>query len=230
MTIRHEALGIHDHAAGSGLASDLTHELGMRLQDWGASADRQYHWMLRHEADCDGDLVTRVMMSVPSDRLRAAIHWARNRFLRRRAGTEASSALLIACRDGGRSEREQRVRFHWACVRALSRSLDPAELGRSQDGRRTPLVDLLRIPRRWRGPTGNVRCSGSASLQNPLDQTLDAWRLATKWHFSPRSTMAHGATSTGVGSCWSIRTVSSNCSAGEKTLGGYGVSSTETTN
>lgn len=50
------------------------------------------------------------------------------------------------------------MRFHWACVRALSRSLDPAELGRSRDGRRTPLVDLLRIPRRWRGPTGNVRC------------------------------------------------------------------------
>ena len=156
MTLRHDALGIHDHAAGSRLASDLTHELGMRLQDWGASAERQFHWMLRHEADCDGDLVTRVMMSVPSDHLPAAIHWAGNRFLRRRAGKEASSALLIAYRDGGRSE--QRVRFHWACVRALSRSLDPAELGRSQDGRRTPLVDLLRIPRRWRGPTGDVRC------------------------------------------------------------------------
>jgi DNA polymerase-3 subunit gamma/tau len=104
MTIRHGAMGIHGHAAGSGLASDLTHELGMRLQDWGASVDRQFHWMLRHEADHDGDLVTRVMMSVPIDHLPAAIHWARNRFLRRRAGKEASSALFIACRDGGLPE------------------------------------------------------------------------------------------------------------------------------
>ena len=191
MTIRHEALGIHDHAAGSGLASDLTHELGMRLQDWGASADRQYHWMLRHEADCDGDLVTRVMMSVPSDRLRAAIHWARNRFLRRRAGTEASSALLIACRDGGRSEQRARVRFHWACVRALSRSLDPAELGRSHDGRRTPLVDLLRIPRRWRGPTGNVRCLKKRLASESLGP--DARRLAAGGQMAFLSALDDGA-------------------------------------
>jgi DNA polymerase III subunit gamma/tau len=132
MTIRHGALGIHDHAAGSGLASDLTHELGMRLQDWGASADRQFHWMLRHEADCDGDLVTRVMMSVPSDHLPAAIHWARNRFLRRRAGKEASSALLIACRDG-----EQRVRFHGlVCGGSAEASILPNSVDRNTESAR----------------------------------------------------------------------------------------------
>jgi len=93
--------------------------------------------LLRHEADGDGDLVTRVMMSVPSDHLPAAIHWARNRFLRRRAGKEASSALLIACRiEGGQSSACAFIGL--VCGRSAEASILPNSVDhKTEDARRS---------------------------------------------------------------------------------------------
>ena len=138
-----------------------------------------FHWMYRHEADDEGHLVTRLMMSVPEDHLAAAVHWIRTRFFARRFASEGSSALTIVLRDSRNSERL--LRFHWACIRALSRSLDPALIERSEDGERLPLVDLLGIPHRWRGPAGTVHCAkrrgASKSLRSPAQRIGAAERM-----------------------------------------------------
>ena len=157
LTIRHAEIGIRDHVAGAELISDLTHELGMRLNEWRPDSTPQFHWMYRHEADDESHLVARLMMSVPEDHQAAAVHWIRTRFFARRYESVGFPALTIVFRGSRKSERL--IRFHWACIRALGRSLDPALLERSEDGERIPLVDLLGVPHRWRGPAGTVLCA-----------------------------------------------------------------------
>jgi DNA polymerase-3 subunit gamma/tau len=179
LTIHHAKIGIRDHIAGADLISDLTHELGMRLKDWCPDSNPQFHWMYRHEADNEGHLVTRLVMAVPDDHQAVAVHWIRSRFFARRFASEGSPAITIVLRDSHNSERL--LRFHWACIRALSRSLDPALLERSEEGERLPLVDLLGIPDRWRGPTGTVHCAkrrgASISLRPPAQQIAAAERM-----------------------------------------------------
>ncbi len=75
LTIRHAEIGIRDHVTGAQLISDLTHELGMRLNEWRPDSNPQFHWIYRHEADDEGHLLTRLMMSVPEDHLAAAVDW-----------------------------------------------------------------------------------------------------------------------------------------------------------
>ncbi len=179
LTIHHAEIGIRDHVAGAELISDLTHELGMRLNEWCPDSNPQFHWMHRHEADDEGHLVTRLVMSVPENHLAAAVLWMRSRFFARRFPSEPFPLPTIVLRDSRNSERA--VRFHWACIRALSRSLDPALLERSEDGERLPLVDLLGIPDRWRVPTGTVHCTkrsgASKSLRPPAQRIAAAERM-----------------------------------------------------
>jgi hypothetical protein len=147
----------------------------MRLKEWQSDSNPRYHWIYRHEADADGHLLTRLALSVAEEQLAAALHWMRFKFFARRFASEVFPALTIALRY---SQNPQRLlRFHWACIRALSRSLDPALLARSGEGERLPLVGLLRIPHRWRGPTGTVHCAkrreASKSIR-PLAQRIAA--------------------------------------------------------
>jgi len=179
LTIRHAEIKILDHVAGAELISDLTHELSMRLNEWRPDSNPQFHWMYRHEADDEGHLVTRLMMSIPEGHLAAAVHWIRARFFARRFAREGFSYLPIALRDSRNPKRL--LRFHWACIRALSRSLDPALIERSEDGERIPLIDLLGIPHRWRGPAGTVQCAkrrgASKSLRPPAQRIGAAERM-----------------------------------------------------
>jgi DNA polymerase-3 subunit gamma/tau len=179
LTIRHAETKILDHDAGAELISDLTHELGMRLNEWRPDSNPHFHWMYRHEADDEGHLVTRLMMSIPEGHLAAAVHWIGTRFFTRRFASEGFPAFTIVLRGSRNSERL--LRFHWACVRALSRSLDPALIERSEDGERIPLVDLLGIPPRWRGPAGTVHCAkrrgASKSLRPPAQRIGAAERM-----------------------------------------------------
>jgi DNA polymerase-3 subunit gamma/tau len=179
LTIRHAEIGIRNHVAGAELISDLTHELSMRLNEWRPDSNPQFHWMYRHEADDEGHLVTRLMMSVPEDHLTAAVHWIRSRFFARRYESVGFPALTIVLRTSRNPK--CLLRFHWACIRALSRSLDPALFERSKEGERLPLIDLLGIPRRWRGPTGTVQCAkrrgASKSLRRSAQRAAAAERM-----------------------------------------------------
>ena len=181
LTIRHAEIKILDHDAGAELISDLTHELGMRLNEWRPDSNPHFHWMYRHEADEEGHLVTRLMMSIPEGHLAAAVHWIRTRFFARRFASEGFSDLPIALRNSRNSERL--LRFHWACIRALSRNLDPALLERSEDGERVPLVNLLRIPHRWRGPTVTVQCAKSRGASKSLRRSAQRAGAAERMPF-----------------------------------------------
>ncbi|MGB6984107.1 MAG: hypothetical protein WBD78_17075 [Methylocella sp.] len=179
LTIRHGEFGIRDHLVGAGLISSLTHELGMRVKEWLSGSNPRYHWLYRHEADTDGHLVTRLALSVSEDHLTAVLRWLRSKFFARRFDGEVFPALTIAVRH---SQNPQRLlRFHWACIRALSRSLDPALFARSEVGERRPLVELLRIPHRWRGPSGTVRCTkrreASKSIRSSAQRIASAGRM-----------------------------------------------------
>ena len=172
LTLRHRALGIADHRDGAHLVSNLTDELGARIEYWEPGSS--YHWVYRHEADMAGGLVSRILLSVPDRKLNAVIDWLR-RFTARRAkaaiadlsdlrggmdpgdnevSMTSDRVLLISYRRAGADA--DLMRFHWQGIRSLSRCLASDLVERDHNGKRRPLVDLLHIPSRWRGPVGIV--------------------------------------------------------------------------
>lgn len=179
LTVNHRALGISDHRAGAHLVSDLTDELGGRIEYWAPGSP--YHWVYRHEADRAGYLVSRILLSIPDFLFDPAIDWL-DRFTARRR--KFDNAAMLSDTASGRNERKSapsrpersavasdrpllissrragpeaaRVRFHWQGIRALSRCLAPDLVGRDEAELRRPLVDLLQIPGRWRAAVGDV--------------------------------------------------------------------------
>lgn len=160
VTINHRRLEGHDHAAGAKFVSALTHKLGMRIQDWAPDSEPHFHWLYQHEIDDDGALVTRLAISVPETHKAAAVKWLRS--------TAPHDGLLIAGALRQADSLEQRIRFHWACVRALSRGLDPTILARAENGERKPLAELLRIPKRWRAPVAGAKSPQSRGSSESL--------------------------------------------------------------
>lgn len=170
-----------DQTANAPFVSRLTHELSMRLKDWCGSSAPVLHWMYRHEWDQTLPR-TRLLLALPEAHIAVAMHWLNYKFLVRTSKTY-DFKVQIACRSG--VPQENRLRFHWQSVRALSRSLDPNLTARSYDGIISPLVDLLKIPPRWRAPVrriSNVQARGtSASLSvRAKDENGMAWLSALK--------------------------------------------------
>lgn len=170
-----------DQAANASFASKLTHELGMRLKEWCGSSAPVLHWMYRHEWDPTLQR-TRLLLAIPEAHIATAMHWMNCKFLVRTSKTY-DFKIQIACRAG--MSQESRVRFHWQSVRALSRSLNPNLMARSDDGSISPLVNLLKIPPSWRAPVRrplNAQARGaSASLTGRAkDESGMAWLSALK--------------------------------------------------
>lgn len=84
LTVNHRTLGISDHRDGARLVSDLTHDLGARLEYWEPGSS--YHWVYRHEGDRTGGLVSRILLSIPDHLSEDAIGWL-YRFAARRTPT-----------------------------------------------------------------------------------------------------------------------------------------------
>lgn len=167
--------------ASAQLVTKLTHELSMRLKDWCGTASPVVHWMYRHEWGEMGQR-TRILLSVPDEHIAATLAWLRVKFVPRISRT-GDLKVQIACRP--KMSLDDRVRFHWQGVRALSRSLDPKLTARSDLGLVSPLVDLLKIPLRWRAPArriSHVQARGmSASLTGRAkrnDESGMAWLSA----------------------------------------------------
>jgi DNA polymerase-3 subunit gamma/tau len=170
-------------SVNASFVSKLTHELGMRLKDWSGSSVPVLHWMYRHEWD-ETLQRTRLLLAIPDAHIAAALRWMSGKFLVRAAKTY-DVRTQIACRPG--ISGEGRVRFHWQSVRALSRSLNPNLTARSDDGSISPLVDLLKIPPRWRASfrrVPNVQARGmSGSLTAEIKQKDESgmtWLSALK--------------------------------------------------
>lgn len=182
LTMSRSELDRPDSDGNAQLVSKLTHELGMRLKDWCGAASPVLHWMYRHEWDGETGQRTRILLSVPDDHVAAALAWLRLKFVPRVSRT-SDLKVQMACRPG--MSQEDRVRFHWQGVRALSRSLGPRFTARADLGPICPLVDLLKIPLRWRAQVrriSNVQARGmSASLTGGAkrnDESGMAWLSA----------------------------------------------------
>lgn len=154
----------------------------MRLKDWSRSSMPVLHWMYRHEWD-ETLQRTRLLLAVPDEHVAAALHWINCKFLVKVA-KDYDFKVQIACRPG--MTQEGRVRFHWQSVRALTRSLNANLSTRSYDGGVFPLVDILKIPQRWRAPLRripNVQArgmSGSLTVGAKKDECGMAWLSALK--------------------------------------------------
>ncbi|MHC2531877.1 DNA polymerase III subunit [Bradyrhizobium diazoefficiens] len=182
LTISRSELEQPDSDGNAQLVSKLTHELGMRLKNWCGTVSPVLHWMYRHEWDDETGQRTRILLSVPDEHIAAALAWLRVKFVPRISRT-CDLKVQIACRPG--ISQGDRVRFHWQGVRALSRSLAPRFTARSDLGPVSPLVDLLKIPLRWRAQVrriANVQARGmSASLTGGVkrnDESGMAWLSA----------------------------------------------------
>ncbi|QQO34276.1 AAA family ATPase [Bradyrhizobium diazoefficiens] len=182
LTMSRSELDRPDSDGNAQLVSKLTHELGMRVKDWCGAASPVLHWMYRHEWDGETGQRTRILLSVPDDHVAAALAWLRLKFVPRVSRT-SDLKVQMACRPG--MSQEDRVRFHWQGVRALSRSLGPRFTARADLGPICPLVDLLKIPLRWRAQVrriSNVQARGmSASLTGGAkrnDESGMAWLSA----------------------------------------------------
>lgn len=170
-----------DPRANAQLVTKLTHELGMRLKDWCGATSPVVHWMYRHEWR-ESEQRTRILLSVPDEHIAATLAWLRLKFVPRISRT-GDLKVQIVCRPD--TSQDDGVRFHWQGVRALSRSLDPKLTARSDLGVVAPLVDLLKIPLRWREQArrlSNVQARGmSASLTGGTkwnDENGMAWLSA----------------------------------------------------
>lgn len=93
LTVNHGALGIPDHSEGAKLVSDLTDELGGRIAYWEPGAS--YHWVYRHEADRVGNLVSRILLSVPDQLRQDGLDWLWRFVARRRSSAVVRDSLCL---------------------------------------------------------------------------------------------------------------------------------------
>jgi DNA polymerase III subunit gamma/tau len=165
LTIAHDLSGPGHHDDGANLVSSLTRQLTARVTYRAPQA--QCHWIYQHEVDAHGALVSRILMAVPQEQFGYAHEWlgkfasGRNFASRARLSISSRKARMV----------DEQLRFHWRGVRALSRCLSPAECARNESGAVVPLVELLKIPERWRGPVGKLHTSQGKGMSKWLTST-----------------------------------------------------------
>jgi DNA polymerase III subunit gamma/tau len=151
MTVRLDwcARPARDDEALSSAASDLTHQLQLRLEAWGYGDLGGFHRVLIHQRDRAGKLFTMFAGHVPDRHVVAALDWLDDPAHAERWGVDIDATI-----DAVPSKRPQAVQHHWALMRGLWRGVDPAI---SVD-KANALVDILEIAPNRRRPAGLVRC------------------------------------------------------------------------
>jgi len=140
------------HKAMTAVATAITQKLGMQIQYWDGG-QRSFHWLSFHER-CEGQSPTlRLLLSVPECHGEAAVRWLKSKISLECAQKYAGTVFQVSSRTG--CDEKCRVRFHWQGIRLFSRCLDPHETERDEQGRRTPLANLLKIPPRLRTKYGH---------------------------------------------------------------------------
>ncbi|WP_300974469.1 AAA family ATPase [Sphingomonas sp. LHG3406-1] len=130
--------------------SRLTHELGLRIQDWaGDAGDRQYHWLYSNHR-LTGVIRCRLALHVPYEHLGLAERW-----LAAKLWKHPDAEITVAARWWNPQPRntvardKSRQKFQWERMRQLWSSLDPRIDHWADEGTRKPLRELL-------GLTGNA--------------------------------------------------------------------------
>jgi DNA polymerase-3 subunit gamma/tau len=150
--IGHERLGIFDPSVGSELVSDLKHELGLAIRRWDDSSNPDFHWLCVHERGDRFGFSTTVVAYIPESFAELVDEWLFESFLPRRF----DPALLrdaVRLRTTHYGSLEWRLRRHQHLMRTLCRGVDP-KIRVWHNGERRALIDVLKIPRRFREPFG----------------------------------------------------------------------------
>ena len=122
--------------------SSFTRRLHMRLQEWSCDSDIGFHWCWTRERGRFG-LTSRLALSVPHSLQTQAASWVHSRFAK--FNSNGCSVIWRA-----RNARENKVCFHWNAVRHLIRSLDPGIMSQSKAKEAVAVVDLLKVPPKFR--------------------------------------------------------------------------------
>jgi DNA polymerase III delta prime subunit len=132
-------------AAAKHATTTLTHELGLRIENWaGDGGDRAFHWVYRN-GRVDGVHRCLLAMHVPYQHLEAAQRWIESRVWRI-DGADEVKVVAAGHNPQPRNTKlkeTSRLRFHWARMRELWDALDPAREHWHRDGTRKPLRQLL---------------------------------------------------------------------------------------
>lgn len=157
------------HREQTNLVIALTHKLGMQIRYWNGGGRDSFHWMVFYESCPDRPPAVRLLMSIPDHYGQLALHWLKTKFIPEWTQMKGTIAFQVSSRFN--RKKSACLQFHWQSIRLLSRSLDPSVMEWSEDGRRQPLVDLLRIPARWRAEyltTRKQKKRGQSATLTPL--------------------------------------------------------------
>lgn len=155
ISISHIGANPADHKLGASLVSELTRQLDMRLKDWtggGTALNHPLHWMYHHEGTDKNELVTRLVVSVPSPFLADALRWL-SKFFGKARWRDTVHNYQVSFR------RHDDIRFHWASVLSLCRTLNPGIRTRASSGVEESVIDQIGLNSRIRASVGKVLCS-----------------------------------------------------------------------
>lgn len=154
VSIAHIGTNPADHRLGTSLLSNLTRQLDMRISDWAGGAsdrDRSFHWLYHHEAKENGELVTRLALSVPQVCLTDGVQWL-TKFFSKARWRDTIHDFQLSFR------RQEDLRFHWNSIVGLTRTLDPRISLRTMSNASHAVVDLIGLNPRLHAPLGKVYC------------------------------------------------------------------------
>lgn len=150
LELRYGELGIEDQKAARKFESGLKQKLDLRLKDWTHDKSFEFHWLTTHEIN-DGEFVTRMVMHLPSH-LREEVRQYVFEWL-----PQKPNRLFPDFPDGRwHAPPACDFRTHWSLVKELLLSLSPGIRHWNKDGKKEPLADLLKLPRRGRRTAGDI--------------------------------------------------------------------------
>jgi len=151
ISIRYKDLNVSSNEERTKLIADLVHELGMALKRWAPQSCARFHWLYSHELGRAGGLGTAVIAHIPVPLADDVEAWLFDHFLAKRYGWPIPSDA-VSLRVTRQVDSDARMRRHLQLMRLLCRAVDPGIRIRHK-GERIALIDLFRIPNRWRGIT-----------------------------------------------------------------------------
>jgi DNA polymerase-3 subunit gamma/tau len=180
VTLIHRDLVIQDPSCAAGLTSELSHEIRGKLNYRLRPKRAVFHFCYTHEM-CRRGLTSRLAMHIPKEYISEILSWVQTDFLATRNLTNRSHGLLASSSQFRSTARA--LDFHWTCVKAQMRGLDPSIFARSSTGVMAPLVELLAIPRRLRGPSAGACCGQSFGRSESLGPTARQQAEADNFEF-----------------------------------------------
>ena len=171
ITIDHASFGL-DEKEGARLLSDFTHQLSLRVRQWGQGD--LAHWIYVNSLDGER-LVSEVVLHMPLSCLDRAAEWASDWFEKKwpNVKTNGEHSRLDLPRPTVRSSSTAQLKRHWKLVRGLWSGVNPKIEDWDEKGRRVPLFQLLGVYRsqsRKLGELGSMRRLGSSGSLGPKEQ------------------------------------------------------------